>query len=438
MLKAGFARLDVTPPLGTGLAGYFAPRYADKVLDPLELNAIALSDEKETILLIAFDALGMREAFCDEIRALIEERTGVAADHIILSCLHQHTSVVLRPKGGTCALMDEAYKSVLFRKFADVAQMALDDCREATLCKAMASVSEPLSFVRRYILKDGTVKTNPGKYTPDEIAGPAAEADNNVRLLRFKREEGNDIALVNFCTHPDVIGGHGISADWPGFVRRFVEAELAGASCILVNGFQGDTNHIDFMKKKEERFPRGSGYAHSEYMGRVIADTVHALWDKTKVQENTEIKAAMTTVYNETRGDGAEDYEICKPIYDEFMKTFKVPENAPIKDLAYLRRVVEMRSDPLFRRVPVTVLCVGDTVFFGLGGEPFTAYATAVREQMPRQFVVSVCCANGFEGYLPTKLAFEQGGYEATASAFTPNLEEDCVAAATALLKKIF
>ena len=106
MLKSGFARLDVTPPLGTIIAGYFEPRYASGVIDPLELNAIAFSDGENTSLLITFDALGMREMFCTEIRNLIAERTGVPADHIILSCLHQHTSVVLRPKGGTCALQD--------------------------------------------------------------------------------------------------------------------------------------------------------------------------------------------------------------------------------------------------------------------------------------------------------------------------------------------
>lgn len=436
MLKAGFARLDVTPPLGTGLAGYWSPRYAKGVLDPLSLNAIAISDGNETVILITFDALGMREMFCNDIREMIEQATGVPEDHVILSCLHQHTSVVLRPKGGTCALMDETYKSVLFRKFADVAKMAVDDLADATLYISEKQALRPLSFVRRYIMKDGRVKTNPSNPCED-IVSPAEDSDNTVRLLRFVREGKKDIALVNFCTHPDVIGGHRISADWPGFVRRFVEEEHKDTHCILVNGFQGDVNHINFQVPKEERFPGGKGYDHSRYMGRVITDTANLIWDEGVEQKNIKVSAGMDIVFNLTRTDGAEDYFVCKPIYDEFMKTFKIPEDAAIKDLAYLRRVVEMRTDgSIFRKLPVSVLSIGDTVFVGLGGEPFTHYATAIREQVPQR-VISVTCANGFEGYLPTAKAFEQGGYEPTASAFTPTLEDECVSSAVALIKKL-
>ena len=433
MLKVGFGRLDITLPLGTGLAGYFQPRPAKGVLDPLSLNAIAFSDGAQTALLITVDALGIREMFCDEIRALIAEKTGVAADHIIINALHQHTSFVMRPKGGTCALQDEAYISVLYRKFADVAKMAVDDMVEATLYFGVAPALEPLSFIRRYRMKDGSVKTNPGKSAVD-IVEPAGMADNNVRLLRFVREGKGDVALVNFCTHPDVIGHSRISADWPGFVRRFVEEEHRGTSCILVNGFEGDVNHINFQLPKEQR---GSGYAHSEKMGRVIADTVNAMWDAGKAVEQTAVRAGQSAIYNKTRTDGAEDYEICKPIYEAFQQTGVIPEGAPITDLAYLRRVVELRTDPIWRRVPVSAIAVGELAFVGLGGEPFSHYAQAIREQATDKTVLSVCCANGFEGYLPTTEAFAEGGYEATASAFTSTLEEQCVSAAVALLSEL-
>ena len=172
-------------------------------------------------------------------------------------------------------------------------------------------------------------------------------------------------------------------------------------------------------------------------MGRVIADTVNLLWDKGEQKEGGAVRAAQTAIYNRTRTDGAEDYDICKPIYDEFMRTFKIPEDAAIKDLAYLRRVVEMRTDPIWRRVPVSAIAVGDIAFVGLGGEPFSHYAEAIREGAPDKMVITCTCANGFEGYLPTAAAFREGGYEATASAFTPDLEDQCVGAAVALLKKL-
>ena len=433
MLKAGFSRVDITLPLGTGLAGYFAPRPATGVLDPLSLNAIALSDGAQTALLITVDALGIREMFCKEIRSLIEERTGIPADHIIINALHQHTSFVMRPKGGTCALQDTAYIDVLYRKFCDVSQMAIDDLAEATLSVAIAPALAPISFIRRYRMKDGQVLTNPGAFWED-ILEPAGKSDNDVRLLKFQREEKKDIALVNFCTHPDVIGGSLISADWPGFVRRFVEEDHKDAHCLLVNGFQGDVNHINFQASPEKR---GQGYTYSEQMGRVIADTVNTIWQTGVVRKKTNIRAAQTAIYNQTRTDGIEDYHICKPIYDEFQKTFQIPENAPIQNLAYLRRVSELRTDPIWRSVPVSAIAVGDLAFVGLGGEPFSHYAEAIREGAPDKLIISVTCANGFEGYLPTEAAFNEGGYEATASPFTANLESQCVGAAVELLKSI-
>ena len=425
--------MDITLPLGTGLAGYFAPRPAKGVFDPLSLNAIALSDGIQTALLITVDALGIRESFCKEIKALIEERTGVASDHIIINALHQHTSFVLRPKGGTCALQDSAYIDVLYRKFADVSKMAIDDMSDAELSVGIAPATERLSFIRRYRMKDGQVKTNPGSSWVD-IIEPAGKADNDVRLLLFKREEKKDIALVNFCTHPDVVARSYISADWPGFVRRFVEEDHVDAHCILVNGFQGDVNHIDFQIEPEKR---GKGYEHSKHMGRVIADTVNALWNVGKKRENTDVRAAQTVVYNRSRTDGVEDYELCRAIYDEYQKTLVIPDDAPIKNLAYLRRVADLRTDPIWRSIPVSAIVVGDLAFVGLGGEPFTHYAEAIRNGAADKLVISVTCANGFEGYLPTKEAFSEGGYEATASPFTPELESQCVNAAVELLKKL-
>ena len=57
MLQAGFARLDITPPFGLSLAGYFRDRKADGILDPIELNAIAVKNDTDTVLLIAADLI---------------------------------------------------------------------------------------------------------------------------------------------------------------------------------------------------------------------------------------------------------------------------------------------------------------------------------------------------------------------------------------------
>ena len=58
-LHAGFSRVDVTPMLGIGMAGYFVPRFADGVLDPLQINALALSCGEEKVVLMSIDHCGI-------------------------------------------------------------------------------------------------------------------------------------------------------------------------------------------------------------------------------------------------------------------------------------------------------------------------------------------------------------------------------------------
>ena len=441
MLKAGFARVDVTPSFGTNLAGYFEARLAEGILDPIQLNAIAMGNDDETVLIITSDLLGIRENFATPIRKKIAERTGLDMDHIMVTALHQHTSICLREGNDNNVLEDHDYLQMLYRKFCDVAQMAVSDMSDATMNYAEQMCETELSFVRRYFLKDGTVKTNPGadKYA-DQILGHTEDSDNTVRLVKLVREGKPTIALVNFSTHPDVIGGTKFSADWPGFVRRFVEAEQDNALCMLLNGCQGDTNHINFMVSKEERFPMGKGYSHAEYMGRHIANTVNAIWDKTAEMADQSVGAGMTTVYNKTRTDKEEFFDECWEVYEAraLNHDYTVTKSKSGIELAEAYRVVKIRTEaPLYQKIPVTVLRVGEIGFVGFGGEPFTHYATAVRENFPGKTVIAACCANGYQGYLPTAKAFEQGGYEAISSPFSPNLEADCVAAATDIFKKL-
>ena len=432
MLKAGFARLDMTPPFGTPMAGYYEARRADGVLDPLYLNALALSDGERTVIFVTADVLLVRLSVCDELRALIDARTGVGAGNVMIAALHPHTSIRVG-EGGIETIKDREYLDLLYRKFADAAQMAVADMSEATYGVAEAPVAERIAFVRRYYLKNGTLRTNPGKYAPEEIEGPAAKADNTVRLVRFFREGKKDIALVNFCTHPDVIGGTKFSADWPGFVRRFVEADR-DAHCFFLNGFQGDSNHINFMLPKEERKKR-TGYAHSRFMGRTVADAVNTIWDKVEMQKEDKLYAEMRSVYIETSTRGMEHYEECRALAGRYRAGDHTVRETPSGiGLADACRIADVPKQPTYQRYLLTVIGVGKIAFFGVGGEHFTAYAAAARKAAPDKFIVTVCLANGGEHYLPTKEAFDQGGYEAISSHCGPELESMVMKEATEML----
>ena len=421
MLKAGFARLDITPPLGTPLAGYQRPRFAKGVLDPIEVNAVALNDGDKTLIMIAADVEGMDVADAKHIKKLIFDRTGIPAEYVVVSALHQHTTYIMKHK--VLENLTPAFAEVVYTKFCDVAQMAIDDMQECELSVAEKETAEPLAFVRRYILKDGKTVTNPTPKQIPEIERRCSEADNTVRLLRFKRENAKDIALVNFSTHPDVVHGEKVSADWPGFTRRFVEANDPDVSCLVFVGAEGDSNHLDHIGGIR------NGYAHSIHMGRVIADTVKEMWDNTVPKRCESISAAVQTVYNKANTEGEELYEESKAKLIA-RENGTLGYNPEIEEVAFARRVVAIReSMTIYHSLPITVVSLGEIVIVGLGGEPFTEYAKSVREVSGDRFAITFALTNGHQGYLPTAAAFREGGYEAKGSKFTAGLQDQVIAA---------
>lgn len=431
MIQAGFGRLDITHPLGFPVDGYFRDRSAKGYLDPLELNAIALSDGEERAVLIAGDFLGVDMADVKVIKGLITERLGLAEDHVFISALHQHTSTFLKHQ--KARNLPESYADVLYRKFADVAKLALDDLADATMYSGAREVAEPIAFVRRYHMPNGKVATNPKKELGTPLR-PCDEADNTARFLRFAREGKADIVLINFSTHPDVIGGEYFSADWPGFARRMVEREVPNTSCLFFTGAEGDSNHVNFMKPAEERFPDGKGYAHSRFMGRQVADAVIAALPDATPHADGKLHIAMTTIYNKSNTTGEEKYEECKAFYEAYYAN-KLDYSPTGEQLAFARRVIHIREEMgVYRPLPVSVLQLSDVVIAGFAGEPFTDYGSEVRRVAGDKFALTFCLTNGYQGYLPHARAFEEGGYEAANSHFTPTLQAEAIGAVETLL----
>lgn len=443
MLQVGFSRVDITPPFGNDVSGYFVRRIADGILDPLYVNTIAVTSGDDTIILMATDYIGIKMEYTDKIREAISQRVGVPRDHILVAALHQHTAPRLSVDNAQTRLRDKEFIDVVIRKLVDSAQMAMDDRLDAVMSTVLTEVAEPISFVRRYFTEDGIVKTNPNteKYN---IVKRCAESDNSVRLVRFTREGANDIALVNFSTHPDVIGGTKWSADWPGFTRRFVEEDLDNVSCIFFTGTQGDSNHIDYFKPKGSRKKGATGYDHSRYMGRTVADAVVAAWDKTVPMTDEGIFAEHTVVYNLTNTEGIEYYDDAvayKKEYDEKSTVSNwnaslMPKHPYIQSIAHATRLVSLRTSPIYRPVPITVMGIGKVALVGFGGEAFTSYSKLLKDAAPDKFMLTAVCANGYEGYFPTAEAFAQGGYEAISSLYTPELEQQILTASKEMLNK--
>ena len=446
--KAGFARVDITPPLGTPIVGYFEERHAKGMLDNLEANALAVSDGERTAVLVAADLLGIEGvAFSAAVRRRIAAAAGVAEDAVYVHATHTHTGPGAGKAGtGRTALFDgtDFYNEFLSARLADVARMAVDDLVPATLATGRAEAKR-ISFLRRYRMKDGSIRTNPGVGNPD-IAEPVGELDETVRVLRMRRDEKCDIAVLNFATHPDVVGGEMISGDWPAFARRIFERAEPGTRCILFNGAQGDVNHVCTDPRPGEReglHPDfddvDRGYEHAKHMGRVVAAAALSVWGKCETVEAVPVACGVRTISVPAQLPRPEEL----PKAREYSRLHHEgrDDEIPYTGMALTTAVAEaermllLENGPAAFELPLSMVALGDSVVFaGIPGEPFSGIGKEVRTASPFKMTVCTCLTNGSCGYFPMESAYAEGGYEARSSIFAPTVAADIVAGLAAML----
>ncbi|NMA07904.1 MAG: hypothetical protein GX929_02150 [Clostridiales bacterium] len=439
MLKVGFSRIDITPPLGTYMQGYFSPRQADGILDPLLASCIAFSDGERTAVVFSLDLIGIGQSVSDEARKIISEMAHISADAVFLACTHTHTGPVMKT---VLFPHNPVYNAYCFARLGSAAMAAIDDLKPAKMLSARGSVKN-VAFIRRFRMKDGTIRTNPGYLNPN-IRTPISTPDEMLQLVRIIREGGEELALINFQVHPDVIGGTKWSADFPGFVRRTFEGAVPGIRCIYFNGAQGDTNHIDVSRDRNgpdtETFPV-TGYKHSAYMGRAIAGAALAVYDTAQPLADGKVSFAIDDLIVPANLPKPEDIPHAKHLIElhESGRDAEIPESGMgvttlVAEAYRMVRLEHAAPDILLRLSSVTA---GDLAFAGIPGEPFTDVGRGIKEASPYSFTIPCCVTNGSEGYFPMYSAFAEGGYEARSSRFCPGVAEEIVAGHTRMLRRL-
>ena len=450
--KAGFGRVDITPPLGTTIVGYFEERHAKGLLDNLEANALAVSDGERTAVLIATDLLGIEGVtFNASLRQRIAASAGVPEEAVYVHSTHTHTGPGAgKTDAGRTGLFDgtDFYNELLAYRLADVARMAVCDLSPATLAIGRAEAKR-ISFLRRYRMKDGSIRTNPGVNNPD-IAAPIGELDETVRVLRIRRADASDIAVVNFATHPDVVGGEMISGDWPAFVRRTFERAEPNVKCLFFNGAQGDVNHVCTDPRPGEReglHPDfddvDRGYEHTQHMGRVVAAAALSVWGKCEPVQAAPLRFGIQTISVPSQMPKPEEM----PKAREYAQLHREGRDAEIPFsgmalttvVAEAERMVLLEHGPKSFDLPLSIVALGDAVAFaGIPGEPFTEIGRDIRAQSPFRMTICTCLTNGSCGYFPVASAFAEGGYEARASIFASTVANDIVTGLASLLHDHF
>ena len=433
--QVGFARVNITPPMGCPIGGYFLDRYVEGVLDELEANAVAMEMDGKRAVMITLDTCNADKEAMDIFRAAVVEATGLDTSAILIQSTHTHVSASLM--SGTVGInnkRDPDYMVYTTRQIAAAAVRAFADLKPAKAGWAVGQAPN-IGFIRRFRMKDGSIRTNPGIGNPNIVA-PIGEVDERLNVVRFVREGGDEVVIANYGCHPDTVGGSLVTCDWPGFARRTLEAALPGVKCVFFNGCEGDVNHIkvdardgDMNGLTPSGFDDvGRGYEHAAHMGRVVAGGILQVYTKVNFVPMDELKFRELVIEIPSNMPKPEDMpqarmfaelhnsgRDCDIPYEGMALTTVVAESL---------RMLRLEHGPETFPLHLTAVAFGPIVMIGIPGEPFTGIGTALKAGSKYAMTMPCCLTNGSQGYFPMQEAYDEGGYEARSSNFAAGVAE--------------
>jgi neutral ceramidase len=374
--RAGAAEKDITPPVGIPMWGYGARHAApsDGTLDPLMAKAIVIAAGDEKVALVGIDlGRGPTEEMMKTIRQEIADKAGIR--FVLITGSHTHHGPVIE-------LADEPGLG----KGTFDAAVAYSEKLPHLLAEAILAADANLKPAKLGVATE-SVSLNRNRHTKRE----PKVTDPMLAVIRFDDEAGKPIAvLVNFAAHPVMTEAKVLkySADYPGFLKKKVEAELS-TQCVFMQGASGDMSPNP-----------NPGPWEPKSFGETVADHVIALAKsaKTEVPANPSVKGKVDVFHFKTRIDLKDPR-----VVGAFEKSF-FPEITH----AYAKHYGEGVAAELS-----TVLLNGELALVGGPGEFFCNHANRLKSRSYVKNTLFFGYCNGHCMYFPTIEAASEGGYGA-------------------------
>ncbi|HUW31914.1 MAG TPA: neutral/alkaline non-lysosomal ceramidase N-terminal domain-containing protein [Planctomycetota bacterium] len=422
-MRIGFAEIDITPPIGISKIGWLIDIKSGCVLDPLFARAAVFENAGSRIGFVQVDTLSIRRTQVAELRRRIDAEFGAEfgfpGANVMIAATHNHAGPAIADVGE--AKTDAEYTKTFMDKCVRVFGSAIRAAQEAEV-----GVNHVFDFAvasnRRVLMRDGTARTHGTFDDPGALCleGPI---DPEVAVLAARRKSGELIGcLLNYACHPTHHGpGPGLSAGYPGVLA----AEMKRRGCpitLFLNGACGNTHHIN---------PLG-GDVSKEQAGQMLAADAQRAIEGMAFASTAEIAAASTVLDAPFRQATAE--EIAGSIRGA--QRFSDPGwyDRAMQDL--LAEISVRKTRP----AEVQALRIGNTAWAAIPAEYFVEFGLRIKRAAHPRHALVVEAANGMIGYVPTREAFEHGGYETTfapTSCMAPETGDLLADAAVALIRGI-
>ncbi|MEX2186479.1 MAG: neutral/alkaline non-lysosomal ceramidase N-terminal domain-containing protein [Pirellulales bacterium] len=445
-LAVGVATIDITAPVGYRMSGYFNERPSTGTHDPLQAKAIVLRQGDTTAALVVCDLIGLPAEVSHSARTAAEKKLGIPAGHITIAATHSHTGplyfgalrnhlhdvAVEASDNGRDPREAVDYPQQLADKLVEAIASAHQAARPATIASTITR-RDDLSFNRRFHMRDGTVRFNPGKLNPDivRVAGPI---DPDVGILAIQDTAGKTTAaLTSFALHLDTVGGTEYGADYPYYLQQSLRGELGDDfTSLFGTGTCGDINHIDVRHDRPQK-----GQEEARRIGEALAETVIAALPSLAASKSPRLGVRSAAVEAPLQRYTADELVAARA------DMFKVGHRKlPFLDEVKACTIVDValrdtRGDGQLKMEVQAIRLDDETAIVCLPGELFVDLGLAIKQASPfaRTLVIELC--NDDPAYIPTRKAFAEGSYETVNSRIQPGGGEMLVTAALKLLGEL-
>ena len=416
MFTAGFASRKITPEKGSDIPGLFERRKAAGVADDLFVRALVVGGDGSLVAIVQADAIALPYDVVAAVRNRAEKESEINGAHCLLAATHTHSGGPLVDLFSSPA--DEAY---IERTVDAITAAIVEACRVRKPCVTGSAVTHApgVAFNRRFLLKNQSHATHPGKMHPD-IVRPAGPADDTVLTLGFRdahtlRPVG---CIVSFACHATHMNGLKFSADYPRWIAGTLSAAYGRRfQTVFLNAPCGDITQIDNLSPRPYEF----GPYWCERTGRAVGAAALQGFATIDFMRGATVSAAFKTlragVRKSSRGElklAADVLAAATPGSEDAETTF-ARERLFVEDFRRKNRKITME---------IQAVRIADTLLWTVPGELSQEFALNVREQSPFKKTAGVSLANGYYGYICPREAYLLGGYE-TRLARSSMLEED-------------